>query len=55
MNKLELANEFLVLLSSYFMFVYSDAFLMVQVEGVMIKEDERQNQVGWFQVGLLGL
>ena len=41
MNKLELANEYLVLLSSYFMFVYSDAFLMIDVGGVMIKEDEK--------------
>ena len=44
---MEITNEFLVLLSSYFMFIYSDAFLMVEVKGVMIKEDERQEQVGW--------
>ena len=28
MNRLEIANEFLVLTSTYFLFVYSDGFLL---------------------------
>ena len=42
MNKLDLANEYLVLLSSQFLFIYSDGLLMIETEDSAIKDVDAQ-------------
>ena len=57
MNNLDLANEYLVMTSTYFIFVYSDAFLLVPNDKVdfMVKDELMQEEVGWYHCYNLGL
>ena len=45
MNKLEIANEFLILNSTYFLFIYSDGFLLMvepKVPDIKVKDWDAQ-------------
>ena len=60
MNYLEMANEFLVLTSTYFLFIYSDGLLLKPSPkfpqiSELVKDKEVQSNVGWFHVGVLGI
>ena len=57
MNNLDLVNEYLVMSSTYFIFVYSDGFLLVPNDKVdfMVKDDQMQEEVGWYHCYNLGL
>ena len=57
MNWLDLTNELLVMTSTYFLFLYSDGFLLIPNEKVdfMVKDDVVQEKVGWYHVYLLGV
>ena len=48
MNLLELANDFIVLISSYFGFMYSDGLLLIEKLGVYVKDFDLQERIGWF-------
>ena len=52
-NKLDLANEYLVLLSCQFLFIYSDGLLMIETRDSTIKNVETQEQVGISHIALL--
>ena len=59
-NKLEISNEFLVLSSTYFLFIYSDGFLLMDnpkypIISEKIKDSKTQFEVGYYHVGLLGI
>ena len=58
MSRLETTNEFLVLTSTYFLFVYSDGFLLMaqkELPDELIKDWGAQEELGWVHVGLLGV
>ena len=60
MNNLEVSNEFLVLISSYFLFMYSDGLILKQNPiypeiQEMVKNDKLQYDVGFCHVGILGV
>lgn len=55
-----MTNEFLVLTSCYFIFIYSNGFLLMTNPGwpeydEQITDIKSKFLVGWFNVGLLGL
>ena len=60
MNRLELANEYLMLTCCYFMFLYSDGLVQMDNPG-WPEYDEKlpdvamRYQIGWYNIGLLGL
>lgn len=58
MNRLELANEFIVLVSTYFLFIYSEAFVLkdepLLAIGDLVKDYDVQYEVGWYHIGVLG-
>ena len=53
MNNLDIANEYLVLLSSQFLFIYSDGLLMIEKQDMAIKNEVVQEQVGIAHLALL--
>ena len=57
MNHLDLTNEYLIMTSTYFIFAYSDAFLLVTNDKVdfMVKDYHMQEEVGWYHCYLLGV
>ena len=57
MNWLELANEYLVMTSTYFIFIYSDGFLLIPNDKVdfLVKDYKLQEEIGWYHVYLLAL
>lgn len=57
MNWLDIANEWFVIMCTYFLFIYSEAFLNKSdpiIQDVLVKDQEMQEEVGWFHVGTLG-
>ena len=52
-NKLELSNEALMLFSTYFLFLYSDGFIVMEAVSQIIKDNETQEEVGWAHIALL--
>ena len=54
---MDMTNEYLVMISTYFIFAYSDGFLLVRNDKVdfMVKDDKMQDEVGWYHCYLLGL
>mmetsp|Transcript_27408 Transcript_27408/g.36650 ORF Transcript_27408/g.36650 Transcript_27408/m.36650 type:complete len:306 (-) Transcript_27408:586-1503(-) len=58
MNQLELANEFLVLLTTYFHFLYTDGFLNTKhpsLDDVFVKDAELASEVSQGHIALLAL
>ena len=58
MSRLETTNEFLVLTSTYFLFVYSDGFLLMaqkELPDELVKDWGAQEELGWAHVSLLGV
>lgn len=60
MNLMEIANETLVIIMSYYLFLYSDGLILTKSpfypeEQEMVKDYEMQTKVGWSHVGLLGM
>ena len=58
MSRLETTNEFFVLMSTYFLFIYSDGFLLKaqkELPDELVKDWEFQEGLGWFHVGHLGI
>ena len=58
MNILEITNEFLVLLSTYFLFLYSDGFILIDDEkliDIKVKDWQAQETLGWFHVSHLAV
>ena len=54
MNLLEICNEFLILTSTYFLFIYSDGFLLKReplVPDELIKDWVKREELGWVHVG----
>lgn len=59
-NKLELVNEYLVLTSCYFLFLYSDGLVLMENPGYpqydeKIPDLETRDKIGWANIGHLGL
>ena len=58
MNRLEKANEFLILVATYFLIIYSNGFLLKEdprLVDIQMKDWEAQEFQGWFHVGHLGI
>ena len=58
MNRLETVNEFLVLMGTYFLIVYSNGFLLKEdpkLKDIKVKDWDDQEFLGWFHVGHLGV
>ena len=57
MNWLETTNEFIVLVSTYFMFMYTDGLLLTEHPAIedLVKDEVTMEQVGWGHTALLGL
>ena len=58
MNRLETVNEFLVLMATYFLIMYSNGFLLKEdprLVDIKVKDWEAQEFHGWFHVGHLGI
>ena len=60
MNNLEVSNEFFVLISSYFLFMYSDGLILKQNPiypeiPEMVKNNKLQYDVGFCHIGILGV
>lgn len=57
MNNLDLVNEYLVMTSTYFIFIYSDGLLLIPNDKVdfMVKDEYFQSEIGWYHCYLLGV
>ena len=58
MNRLEIYNEYMILSSCYFMFIYSDGLIWIAnpdpKEDEAISDTELMFQCGWYNLGILG-
>ena len=64
-NRLEFFNEYLILTSCIFLFVYSDGLLLIKNPGYpnpnfpeydeALPDMESKYQLGWYNIGILGL
>jgi len=59
MNYLEILNEYTILSSCYFLFLYSDGLVLTRhpnwpLEDVMISDELVREQLGWANTGLIG-
>ena len=59
MSRLELFNEYMILTSCYFMYIYSDGLLMMPNpdpnEDGQIADKETMWTIAWFQIAFMGV